>query len=81
MKKLGCADMVKLSKRSVEDAVDKVYRSGAVSIRIYQSMFENVISSAYVRAVCEERTQQVSDKDISSALEHTITSSRKSIGF
>lgn len=81
MKKLGCADMVKLSKRSVEEAVDKVYRSGAVSIRIYQSMFENVISSAYVRAVCEERTQQVSDKDISSALEHTITSSRKSIGF
>lgn len=81
MKKLGCADMVKLSKRSVEDAVNKVYRSGAVSIRIYQSMFENVISSAYVRAVCEERTQQVSDKDISSALEHTITSSRKSIGF
>lgn len=81
MKKLGCADMVKLSKRSVEDAVDKVYRSGAVSIRIYQSIFENVISSAYVRAVCEERTQQVSDKDISSALEHTITSSRKSIGF
>lgn len=81
MKKLDCADMVKFNKYIIEDTVECVYKRGAVSIRIYQTIFENIVCSAYIRAVCENKTQRISDKDIRSALEHTITSSKKSIGF
>ena len=81
LKKLDCQKNVRVCKDVVIQLVGELYKCGAVSIRVYQSLFENAISSAYVRSVITGKAQCVNNKDIEAALNHTITHSKKKIGF
>ena len=81
LKKLDCQKNVRICKDVVIQLVGELYKGGAVSIRVYQSLFENAISSAYVRSVITGKAQCVNNKDIEAALNHTITHSKKKIGF
>lgn len=81
LKKFGCEEQVIIEYSLVENAVVEMFNSGINSIRAYQSVFENAISSAYLRSILKDQKQNLCRKDINSALNNTVNLSRRRVGF
>lgn len=81
LKKLDCEKDVMVDYRFVDDVVADMYKDGIRSIRAYQSVFENAISSAYLRSVMKEQRQGLCRADIENALNNTMNKYKHKIGF
>lgn len=79
--RMSLTDEVELDDAVVEEFVEELYSRGARSIRVYQSVAENLIGAALTRSIITGERQRILRADIETQIKNAFVSTHRSIGI